>query len=366
MNQIPTKFEKSGNVLAPGIYFDLPEEIYHADHSLGSGSIRSLAKHPIYYWTDSWMNPLREEQRETEALLLGRALHKVVLEGLDAFHASYQPEPSKADFPLAFDTATQIKARLKELGQKQTGAKPELIERLKAADPEALIWEEIEKSFEADCAAKGITPLKRKMWQKVIAGAASIAADERVAPAFKNGVPEISVFAVLEGVPCKCRLDYLRFGREGGRTVGIITDLKSFTNMAELPPERAVAHAIANTGLHIQAAEYMRLAAMIPALIAEGRVFSPPKGSEEFLAQLAKLGEEDWRWFWCFYEKEAPVTLLRSPDKQVLEVGAADLDRALEAYREHLGRFGTDWRFVDPMPDTTITLQDLPGWVGRV
>lgn len=363
MNQITQNFQRH---LAPGLYFNLPEESYHADHSLGSGSIRKLAKHPIYYWTDSWMNPLREEQRETEALLLGRALHKVVLEGLDAFKASYQPEPSKADFPLAFDTATQIKARLKELGQKQTGAKPELIERLKAADPEALIWEEIEKGFGADCAAKGITPLKRRMWQQVIAAAAFIAQDERVAPAFRGGFPELSVFAVIEGVPCKCRLDYLRFGREAGRTVGIITDLKSFTNMAELPPEKAVAHAIANTFLHTQAAMYLELAALIPGFIAEGKVYGGPGGLPgPFVEQLGKMSAEDWRWYWCFYEKGAPVTLLRNPDKEVLGIGRSEFSRALESYREHLERFGTDWRFVDPMPDTTITLQDLPAWVGR-
>ena len=156
-------------------------------------------------------------------------------------------EAAVTDLTKARQEAAKAEQALVDAKGKDTMQATE-IERLKAADPDAKIWEDIEKDFHADCAAKGITPLKRKMWQKVIAGAASIAADERVAPAFKNGVPEISVFAVLNGVPCKCRLDYLRFGREGGRPVAIITDLKSFTNMAELPPEYRAEPALALDG----------------------------------------------------------------------------------------------------------------------
>ena len=96
MNQVARNFATQ-NYHAPGIYFGLSEDAYHADHALGSGSIRALANHPMYYWRDSWMNPLRRQDEETPALLFGRALHKLVLEGIESFHKSYQPAPRKAD-----------------------------------------------------------------------------------------------------------------------------------------------------------------------------------------------------------------------------------------------------------------------------
>lgn len=364
MNAIDMTFKPSG-IVAPGLYFGMPETLYHADRSLGSGSVRELASHPIYYWVDSWMNPLRETDVDTAAFLFGRALHKFTLEGRQAFEKAFAPEPAKEDHPGALDTMVELRAALKALGQKVSGTKGELIGRLRLADPDAVLWEDIVSRFGGDCMKRGITPLKRRTYLEVVAAASFIAGDERVRPAFQGGRPELSVFAEIDGVPCKCRLDYVRLGEENGRTIGLITDLKSYANRNGLAPERAVISAIASYRLDTQAALYLELASMIPDMIDQGQIYGADGVNPEFLAALAQLEPADWRWFWCFYEKGSPITMLRDPDKDVIDLGRAELTRALQSYREHMERFGTDWRFVDPMPDTKVTLSDLPKYIGH-
>lgn len=364
MNAIDLTFKPDG-ILAPGVYFGLPETTYHADKSLGSGSVRELASHPIHYWVNSWMNPLREREDDTPALLFGRALHKFTLEGRAAFEKTFAPEPSKDEHPGALDTMVEIRAALKALGQKLSGTKGELIARLRAADETAVLWEDIVSRFGVECMKLGITPLKRRMYLEVVQAASFIAGEERVRPAFQGGRSELSVFAEIDGVPCKCRLDYVRLGKEGNRTVALITDLKSYANRNGLAPERAVVSAIATYRLDTQAALYLELAGRIPELIGDGRLYGAQGVNPDFLAAITKLEPTDWRWFWCFYEKGAPITMLRDPDKDVLDMGRSELTRALQHYREHMERFGTNWRFVDPMPDTRVTLADLPKWVGH-
>ncbi len=354
--------------LPPGIYFGLPEAQYHADPALGSGSVRSLATHPVYYWQSSWMNPLRVPDEETPALLYGRALHSLVLEGSEKFQASYARYPLQSDHPNALDLVRDIKAVLKGLGAKfkSTDTKPILQQLLRETDPTAELWDDIIDGFEKDCRARGATVLKADVYQRVVAAAKFIAAEERVRTAFTRGMCEVSVFWEVDGIPLKARLDYVRLGRDGDRQVGLITDLKSFANKYDLPPERAVINAIMQTRLDIQAAQYLDGASRIPAFIAEGKVFGWSTRSDEWLQALAGLEAGDWRWFWCFYEKEAPVAMLRStrPGSALIQCATTAYNRALESYRDYVGAFGTDWHFVDPVPDTELTAEDFPKYFG--
>jgi hypothetical protein len=350
----------------PGIYFGMPENVYHADPALGSGSVRSLAKNAMYFWQDSWMNPLRPVDEETPALLYGRALHSLVLEGPEKFTRSYAPYPRKADHPNALDTAKDIQAVLRGLGQKTSGTKPDLMERLRAADPSAELWDDIVSKFERDAAKNGATVLKADVFERVVTAARFIAAEERVAAAFSKGMSEVSVFWVVDGVPLKARLDYVRLGMDGARPIGLITDLKSFANKYEKAPERAVIDAIVQTRLDIQTALYLQGAALIPQFIKDGRAYGTDGVSKEWLAALAKLEPNDWRWFWCFYEKEAPIAMLRStrPASTIIRSATAELERALQTYRDHMAAFGTQWRFVDPIQDTELDPSDLPRFFG--
>lgn len=349
--------------IAPGVYFNLPENLYHADPALGSGDVRRLHTCPMYYWRESRMNPFYAGCEETPALLFGRALHKLVLEGRAAFEAAYTVTPEVADHPGCLDTMDDLKRVLKAAGEKVGGNKPELIERVRATVPSALIFDDILAAYTAKCTTDGATPLKRAIYEQVIAAAGFIAADGRVAPAFQGGRPEISVFWERDGVPLKCRLDYLRFGRNADRSLcALLTDLKSFANQRDIAPERAVALAIPEYRLDMQAAHNTDGASCIPDLIKAGLVFGAETVNAKWLDALTTLGADDWHWHWAFFQKDAPVTLLRPATPALVAHGRRDVEAALQAYRDNMQAFGTSWRYVDPMPDNSLDLSDMPAW----
>jgi hypothetical protein len=352
--------------IAPGVYFSLPEDRYHADPALGSGDIRKLFTCPMYYWRTSHMNPMREAGEETPALLFGRALHKLVLEGREAFVAAYTCAPEAADHPGCFITVDDIKRALKDLGEKVTGNKPELIARLKARAPDAVILDDILAAHAEQAQRAGQTVLKRAVFEEVVIAAGFIAADKRVAPAFQGGRPEISVFWEQDGVPLKCRIDYLRFGRSADRRLlALDTDLKSFANQRDMPPEIAVRNAVAEYRLDIQAAHNLAGAAQIGRLIAEGKVFGGEGINPQWLEALGTVQPEDHFWHWAFYQKDAPVTILRSATPHLIARGRRDVETALRAYRDNMAAFGTQWRYVDPMADMSLDVTDMPAWMDR-
>ncbi len=363
---IATPVPTTGARIAPGVYFGLDERAYHADAALGSGDIRALYTCPMYYWTGSAMNPHRVAAEETPALLFGRALHALVLEGREAFLARYLPAPEASDFPGCLVTVDDIKAALRDAGEKLTGNKPDLIARLKAARPGAVILDEVLAEHAARAEASGATIVKRAMFEQVIAAGGHIAGDSRVAPAFQGGCPEISVFWEADGVPLKCRLDYLRFGRaQDRRLIGLATDLKSFANQRGLPPERAVAAAIAEYRLDMQAAHNLDGAGRIPDMIRSGAVFGAERINADWLTALSRLGAGDFVWHWAFYQKDAPVTLLRSAGPALVRGADRAVEQARQSYRDNMQAYGTAWRYSDPMPDMAIDAQDMPAWLAN-
>lgn len=349
--------------IAPGVYFGLDESLYHADPALGSGDVRALHTCPMYYWQNSAMNPHRVADEETPALLYGRALHKLVLEGRQAFVAAYTCAPEAADHPGCFVTVDDIKKALRDFGEKVSGNKPDLIARLKARAPDALIFDDIIARHAEDAQRSGKTILKRAMFEEVVTAAGFIAQDTRVAPAFQGGCPEISVFWERDGVPLKCRIDYLRFGRDADRRLlALNTDLKSFANQRGVAPERAVALAVAEYRLDMQAAHNTDGAGQIGALIQGGAVYGAERINPQWLDALASVRPEDHLWHWAFFQKDAPVALLRPAGAALVARGRKDVDSALQSYRDMMARFGAAWRHVDPMPDTSLDIGDMPAW----
>src|SRR5262249_49557569 len=69
----------------PGVYFGLSAADYHADTSLGSSDLKRILQAPAVYWHHSHMNPERQPSPDSRAKQKGRALHKLVLEGEEAF-----------------------------------------------------------------------------------------------------------------------------------------------------------------------------------------------------------------------------------------------------------------------------------------
>jgi hypothetical protein len=83
----------------PGIYGGIPIEFYHSDccigKSISSSGLRTISSYsPAHYWATSYYNEKRyvDEEEETKALLMGRALHDMVFSYKD-FKSLYVRRP---------------------------------------------------------------------------------------------------------------------------------------------------------------------------------------------------------------------------------------------------------------------------------
>jgi hypothetical protein len=86
----------------PGIYGSVPIGAYHGAHlcdapSVSSSGLRKImSESPAHYWCESPYNPDRVAQKETDALVLGRAAHHLLL-GEDDFSTLFIARPDKWD-----------------------------------------------------------------------------------------------------------------------------------------------------------------------------------------------------------------------------------------------------------------------------
>lgn len=95
------KYKVGTKIAEPGIYSGVPMEAYHQDlcvaPSVSSSGLRKISNEsPAHYWCESPYNPNRIEQKETDALTLGRASHHLLL-GEDDFNTHYIVRPDKFD-----------------------------------------------------------------------------------------------------------------------------------------------------------------------------------------------------------------------------------------------------------------------------
>lgn len=73
---------EDGKISQNGVY-DIPIETYHSQcctgPSISSSGLRKLLRSPAQFWMYSDLNPKRVEEKDNEALILGRAAHHLLL-----------------------------------------------------------------------------------------------------------------------------------------------------------------------------------------------------------------------------------------------------------------------------------------------
>jgi hypothetical protein len=105
------------------------------------------------------MNPERPPSPDSPAKQKGRALHKLVLEGEEAFSAAFATEPQPDAHPGCLVTLDDLKAKCRELGEAVSGTKAELAKRIKAKDAKTIIYDEVLATFRAMTERDGIEVL---------------------------------------------------------------------------------------------------------------------------------------------------------------------------------------------------------------
>lgn len=160
-----------------GIYFNMPEDEYHAQEGLSSTGIKEMLQSPTNFWFNSVYNP-NYKPKKANCLEDGKMFHCLYLEGRKAFEDRYIVIPGYAE-------------------DKKSRAYKN--------------WLEDE--------AKGRYPITFEKYNHLITHAEYV--NQWIAPnVFTDGYPEVSIFWEEDGIPFKMRIDYLRL-------MGFV-DLKTF------------------------------------------------------------------------------------------------------------------------------------------
>jgi hypothetical protein len=342
-------------VHSPGVFFGLPEEEYHNALALSSGGVKQLRMSALAWWVNSPLNPDRpaEDDKETDAQRIGKAYHTRIVEGRKAFVQRYAAALDPADYANALRTNGDLADRIVQLGgkPKSSARKAELIEHLLAIQPMAQIWDMIVHDHAE--LHKGKILLDAPLVKRIENAAAMIESHTELGKAFSGGMPEVSVFWFDEsGVPCKVRFDYLK--------TRAIIDLKTF-ELRDVPPDRAIARAVASYRYHIQAAFYLRGAWELPKLIRASQVHG--NCDLRFVDQL--LHDDDPKTFLFIFQAKGLAPLVKG---KILPPGIV-MDLGNNAIEEALAKWAHGWRtwrldpWIEPTEIGTFEDHEFPPWI---
>ena len=311
---------------APGVYFGLPEDDYHADPSLGSTDMRLLARDPREFWWQSRFNLMRDDEDEEEsaasreAKMIGRATHAAVLEGREALEARFAPAYHKGN----------VKA---------------------GKDERAAIIED------------GKEPVKFKRWRRIVLAASIIRSDPHVGEAFSNPIAtELSVFwrCPRSGIPKKARFDAVK--------PRSLADFKTIANRDRIPFEEMCCRHIGSYGYHTQAECYRDGWAEVHKLLDLGAVFGEPtRGALDRLKRAAQNGLTVFAF--VFLQKAgAPLVwgTTLTAGNPILDEARREIEIAESNWREYVEKFGGfDQPWLTSNPLRELDVSDIPAWAFR-
>lgn len=330
--------------LADGVYFGLPEDAYHALPRLSASGIKNLLVSPMDFWARSWLNPRRkDDEDEPEWATKGKAYHKRICEGREAFYQAYCAELDPTEHKDALFKQAHLKAACKDLGLKVGGTNEELIERLIEAGYDGEIWEVLVDEHKQANADKIMLPAD---WIfDIELAAACIEKHPTLSKCFVGGFGEVSILWTAEverndgsgelfKVPMKMRTDYLK--------PAALIDLKSFANKMMKPIDRAVYYDMASHRYHIQTSVYYDGIQNLKRFVEADKVnvVSGPSPSKAWLESAAKLEKT----FVFVYQQKgvAPVAsgYVMPAGLGLISVGDAQVREAQQTFHDCLTHFG--------------------------
>ena len=338
----------------PGVFFGIADEEYHSAFALSASGIKHIRASTLDFWVRSPLNPDQADvdtDEDTDAKMIGRAYHKRIVEGKEAFGKLYAPTLQREDYPYALETMGDLRAHLKLLSLKVGGNKDELIARVREGDPNIAVWDVLQENYIA--LAGGRTLLTPALIKKIEIAAAMIEKHPQLGKAFTGGYPEVAIFWTDPefGVPMKAKLDYLKRAA--------IIDLKTFTNVLGMPVDKAIAREIANRKYHIQARLYLDAVRQARAFIRDGRVFGDVE--KEFLKSVAANTEHTF--MFVFQQKGiAPLARGKILPALTLDVGLVEINDAKWRFAEAWKKFGSD-PWIDESEIATFDPTEFPAYI---
>lgn len=347
----------------PGIYLGLDEDEYHADPSFSASGVKNMAVSPLDYWANSWMNPNKED-KDTPARLRGKAYHKLVLEGRDAFDACYAVKPDKADYPNALSNAAALKVRCHELGL-TTGTILEMCERIREVDKTTELWGEIEQNFKTECGDRDILP--KNEWDDMNLVDLVMRRSPSTKNAFIGGVPEVSIFWREGNTPMKSRIDYVK--------PQALLDLKTFANQMSEEIVSSVAKEVSRRSYYIQPPVYTRGWNVMKKLFAlNGKNIIQGDGYIDVI--IKSLVEERTRFFFVFLQTGGvPNVVVRefcqmetfgqsgASQNAYWHIGEQTFRRSLNLYEKFMAETGPNEPWIADFGNKPFHDQDFPIWM---
>lgn len=287
--------------IVDGVYFDLPDEIYHAVPRLSASGLQKLCVSPATFWRGSWLDPDRPplDEEQTEAQLLGKAYHKARLEP-DLFESTYVRKLDKTEFPDALFTADQMKAVCEDIGLSKSGTKDVLADRLvDHGYRDRPIWTIMERQWEE--ARNGRIALDAKHYDQMMRDMQNVRENGEVAELLQGGFAEVSIFYTDQhGIKMKSRVDYLALTHWA--------DFKTFENSRAKELDQCLADAMRYNRYYVQAVAYRDA---IEAVRVGGLdiIGDATDAQREFIAKL-RLNPNELDCHYIFQEKKGVPNLL--------------------------------------------------------
>jgi hypothetical protein len=229
--------------MKPGIYGDISNADYHGGEGASNSMLCKLQNSSPLHLHASRTSA--NDNQPTAAMRIGTAFHMLVLEP-ELFNESYVlPLVLPED---ALSTIDDLKAALKDAGEKVSGTKAELIERLKAVCPDAKIADELKQRYAVANAGRTIISIEER--DQLYAMRDAVMAHPSASKVLTGSkyVTEYSAYAVdpVTGELIRVRPDLWRMD-------GIVADLKTTDDAS---PE-GFARSIAKYGYDMQHPFYL-------------------------------------------------------------------------------------------------------------
>lgn len=232
--------------MKPGIYANISNADYHGGVGASNSMLKLLnEKSPLHLKASRDAANDNTPAQPTAAMRIGTAFHMLVLEP-HLFDEQYVLPLVLPDDALS--TTDDLKAALKDAGEKVSGTKAELIERLKAVQPDAKIADELKQRYAVANAGRTIISIEER--DQLYAMRDALMAHPAASKLFTGCryVTEYSAYAndPLTGELVRVRPDCWRFD-------GIVVDLKTTDDAS---PE-GFARSIAKFGYDMQHPFYL-------------------------------------------------------------------------------------------------------------
>lgn len=389
-------------MIADGVHLGLPFDQYLDEDALGSTDLVTLYSQRWGWWWSSRHNP-RRVVKENKSLIVGQALHAILLEGVAAYEERFIAAPDKGDYDDVIDTIDEMKKELTEAGFSLSGmkAKPDFCDAMRLNLPHVPVWTNIMADFSREAAGgRDIVSADDDRMLRLMHDIATNperndnAAIRELFSEVHTPLAEVSVFWWENGVRRRARLDRM--------FPAFDVDLKSLGNPMGKRLDWYIGETIARRYYDIQRQDHYDARTAIIEAIREGRVFGGTMEQRMWLEGYAEMSRPVGDYVWLFYQKpessgRAPVLIpVMDPsweweiegydsatgaprlgeEKQPSQIRLSGMTKkaaALDFYIKAVGRFGLEqpWARVEDLHYTDETAARsrgapriyLPDWI---